>query len=40
MDEFGGAQKHVEALAVKLKQDNYEVTIVKGFYDPSIARLH
>ncbi|WP_238602044.1 glycosyltransferase family 4 protein [Lysinibacillus parviboronicapiens] len=39
MDEVGGAQKHVEALAIKLKQDAYEVTIVTGSYDPSLWRL-
>ncbi|GAB0171907.1 hypothetical protein LSPCS325_53440 [Lysinibacillus sp. CTST325] len=36
MDKIGGAQKHVETLAIKLKQENYVVTIVTGFYDPSL----
>ncbi|MFF2178052.1 glycosyltransferase family 4 protein [Lysinibacillus sp. NPDC058147] len=36
MDKIGGAQKHVEALAIKLKQDAHEVTIVTGPYDPSL----
>lgn len=35
-DKIGGAQKHVEALAEKLKQDAHEVTIVTGLYDPSL----
>ncbi|WP_285399296.1 glycosyltransferase family 4 protein [Lysinibacillus sp. fls2-241-R2A-57] len=39
MDKIGGAQKHVEALAIKLKQDAHEVTIVTGLYDPSLWRL-
>ncbi|MGE6515584.1 glycosyltransferase family 4 protein [Lysinibacillus sphaericus] len=39
MDKVGGAQKHVEALAIKLKQDAHEVTIVTGLYDESLWRL-
>jgi len=39
MDKVGGAQKHVEALAIKLKQDAHEVTIVTGSYDASLWRL-
>ena len=39
MDKVGGAQKHVEALALKLKQDAHEVTIVTGTYDASLWRL-
>ncbi|MCY9546995.1 glycosyltransferase family 4 protein [Lysinibacillus xylanilyticus] len=39
MDKIGGAQKHVEALTLKLKQDNHEVTIVTGLYDPSLWRF-
>ncbi|QDP99983.1 glycosyltransferase family 4 protein [Lysinibacillus fusiformis] len=39
MDKVGGAQKHVEELAVKLKQDAHEVTIVTGLYDASLWRL-
>lgn len=39
MDKVGGAQKHVEALAIKLKQDAHEVTIVTGYYDASLWRL-
>ncbi len=39
MDKIGGAQKHVEALAIKLKQDAHEVTIVTGLYDASLWRL-
>ncbi|MFJ7668338.1 glycosyltransferase family 4 protein [Lysinibacillus sp. NPDC097195] len=39
MDKVGGAQKHVEALAIKLKQDAHEVTIVTGAYDASLWRL-
>ncbi|WP_223556579.1 MULTISPECIES: glycosyltransferase family 4 protein [Lysinibacillus] len=39
MDKIGGAQKHVEALAIKLKQDAHEVTIVTGLYEPSLWRL-
>ncbi|MFE3573629.1 glycosyltransferase family 4 protein [Lysinibacillus sp. NPDC059133] len=39
MDKIGGAQKHVEALAIKLKQDAHEVTIVTGLYDPSLWRF-
>ncbi len=39
MDKVGGAQKHVEALAIKLKQDAHKVTIVTGYYDASLWRL-
>lgn len=39
MDKVGGAQKHVEELAIKLKQDAHEVTIVTGLYDASLWRL-
>lgn len=36
MDKVGGAQKHVEALAIQLKQDGHEVTVVTGSYQPSL----
>jgi len=39
MDKVGGAQKHVEALAIKLKQDGHGVTIVTGTYDASLWGL-
>ncbi len=39
MDKIGGAQKHVEALAIQLKQDGHEVTVVTGSYQPSLWRL-
>ncbi len=39
MDKVGGAQKHVEALAIQLKQDGHEVTVVTGCYQPSLWRL-
>lgn len=39
MDKVGGAQKHVEALAIGLKQDGHEVTIVTGLYEASLWHL-
>ncbi|UNT56542.1 MULTISPECIES: glycosyltransferase family 4 protein [Lysinibacillus] len=39
MDKVGGAQKHVEALAIHLKQDGHDVTIVTGSYQPSLWHL-
>ena len=39
MDKVGGAQKHVEALAIHLKQDGHDVTVVTGSYQPSLWHL-
>ncbi|KPN89552.1 mannosyl transferase [Lysinibacillus sp. ZYM-1] len=39
MDKIGGAQKHVEALAIQLKRDGHEVTVVTGSYQPTLWRL-
>ncbi|EFI68844.1 glycosyltransferase family 4 protein [Lysinibacillus sp. HST-98] len=39
MDKVGGAQKHVEALAIHLKQDGHDITVVTGSYQPSLWHL-